>query len=441
MPLNVRRFGASCLVFLLLAGAVFAQATGSSAEDMQTRLGRARAFVAVRSYTAAAFELEKIRKESNDPSVQNIALMLLMNCHLENGDYKRINELLTETFTTLKATKGASSSSYITASTQVIKTARTQMDRYRQLGLNVADANIPAEVAAEIEKMRGTLETIVGQAKELSDSNKRSAEAFGLLEEVTNARSVMARDAYDSTRWKNEVADARDRLMNPQSAVVNVDETLADTTPTNPVQNNTTVASVSTPPVFTPVSAAVQQPTQQQTQILTANTTAGTVTPPSPSIFKEPAKQSATPATQVATAEKKADDTKSAETKPAQTRARVSGNSNQADDKPAPAENRVAETKTENAAPTSIGSLIDNATKKVAPVYPPMARNMRLTGVVRVDVVLGEEGEVLSAQANQGPEMLRRAAMDAIKQWKFKPHVKDGQPSKAAGFVNFNFAL
>src|ERR1044072_10023240 len=107
MPLNVRRFGASCLVFLLLAGAIFAQATGaSSTEDMKQRLARARAYVAVKSYTAAAFELEKIRKESSDPSVQNIALMLLMNCYLEKGDYQHTQDLLNETFAILKTSKG-----------------------------------------------------------------------------------------------------------------------------------------------------------------------------------------------------------------------------------------------------------------------------------------------------------------------------------------------
>src|SRR5262245_61758371 len=103
MPLNVRRFVASCLVFLILVGAIIAQTTGASNDDMKQRLARARSFVAVRSYTAAAHELEKIRNESADPSVQNIALTLLMNCYLENGDYRHAQELLSETFSALKS--------------------------------------------------------------------------------------------------------------------------------------------------------------------------------------------------------------------------------------------------------------------------------------------------------------------------------------------------
>lgn len=425
MPLNVRRFGASCLVFLLLAGAVFAQATGSSVEDMQQRLARARAFVAVRSYTAAAFELEKIRKESNDPSVQNIALMLLMNCHLENGDYKRINELLGETFSTLKATKGASSSSYYTVSTQIIKTARNQMERYRQLGLNVSDANMPPEVATEIEKMRGTLEVVVGQAKELSDINKRSAEAFGLLEEVTSARSMMARDAYDVTRWKNEVADARDRLSNSQGTVVNVEEPVTDVA--SAVQNNNAVASASPAPIFTPVTSTMPPAPP-------VNTAAKEVMPPAPVSTDAANNTAAINAGYTNTAE-----SKPAEKQPTQpaTRARVSGNTQQGN-----TETKVPEIKAvENVLPAALGSMVDLATRKVAPVYPPMARNMRLSGIVRIDVVVDEKGSVLSAEPSQGPEMLRRAALDAVKQWKFKPHLKDGQPTKASGFINFNFSL
>lgn len=427
MPLNVRRFGASCLVFLLLAGAVLAQATGGSgSEDIRQRLARARAYVAVRSYSAAAFELEKIRKETSDPSVQNIALMLLMNCHLENGDFKRTQELLGETYDLMKTTKGAASSSYFTVSGQVVKMARSQMERYKQLGLNVADPNMPAEVAAELEKMRATLELVVNQAKELSDGKKRSAEAFGLLEEVTNVRSVMSRDAYDSTRWKNEVADARERLSNSQATVVNVDEPLNDAA--NIAQNNSTVAANKLP-VFNTVSSAQLPPPNTSDNSKPAVTTekevpaASPAGPASKEVSKEVKQDTVAPAAST--------DAKLSENTPVQTRPRAS------DEKVAGSEKL---TSTDNNTTAAIGSLVEMATKKVAPVYPVMAKNMRVSGVVRVDVVLDEQGSVMSAQA-QGPEVLKRAAMDAVKQWKFKPIVKDGQPTKASGFINFNFSL
>ena len=92
-------------------------------------------------------------------------------------------------------------------------------------------------------------------------------------------------------------------------------------------------------------------------------------------------------------------------------------------------------------APLIVGSLIDYVTQKVNPVYPPAARTVRMSGVVKVDVVVDEDGRVAEVQKTSGPQMLQRAASDAIKKWKFKPFTRDGQATKATGFVSFNFSL
>jgi periplasmic protein TonB len=448
MPLNVRRFGASCLVFLLLAGAALAQATGASnPEDMKQRLARARAYVAVKSYTVAAFELEKIRKESNDPSVQNIALTLLMNCYLEKGDYQHAQDLLSETFVMLKAAPANSSSSYFTVSGQVLKMAKAQLDRYKQLGLSVSDPGTPQEVTAEIEKMRGTLELVVNQAKELSDSKQRSAEAFGLLEEVTNTRSTMARDAYDATRWKNEVADARERLANSQSQVMNVVDDGAPNT--QAVQNNNTLAAIpntnkpnATLPPIAPSTADLKTQIQSQQSNVAQNIPVKETLPApdnkTPNIVDVKTDKPSVAENAVLTSAAGASGAVAPDVAAnvAKTRARTSG------EKPAEAVQAPASPATSAAAPMkSVGSLVDIATKKVPPVYPQMAKTMRVGGVVRIDLVVDEQGSVVSANAVQGPDMLKRAAMDAVKQWKFKPLVVDGQPTKASGFVNFNFSL
>ena len=70
-----------------------------------------------------------------------------------------------------------------------------------------------------------------------------------------------------------------------------------------------------------------------------------------------------------------------------------------------------------------------------------MARNMRLTGVVKVELIIDESGQVTQVQNTSGPAMLQRAAMDAAKKWRFKPFTRDGQATKATGFVSFNFSL
>ena len=66
---------------------------------------------------------------------------------------------------------------------------------------------------------------------------------------------------------------------------------------------------------------------------------------------------------------------------------------------------------------------------------------MRQTGVVKVEVMVDENGQVSEVQKIEGPVLLQSAAKDAVKKWRFKPFVKDGQPVKATGFINFNFSL
>ena len=91
--------------------------------------------------------------------------------------------------------------------------------------------------------------------------------------------------------------------------------------------------------------------------------------------------------------------------------------------------------------PIDVGSLVAYATRQTQPVYPPAARTMRTTGIVKVEVTVNETGDVSDVQKTSGPPMLQNAAKDAIRKWKFKPFVRDGQPVKANGFVSFNFAL
>jgi TonB family protein len=95
----------------------------------------------------------------------------------------------------------------------------------------------------------------------------------------------------------------------------------------------------------------------------------------------------------------------------------------------------------EISSPLAVGSLIAYATEKANPVYPITARNMRMTGIVKVELVIDETGKVAEVQNTSGPPMLQRAATDAVKKWKFKPFTRDGLATKATGFVNFNFSL
>jgi periplasmic protein TonB len=85
--------------------------------------------------------------------------------------------------------------------------------------------------------------------------------------------------------------------------------------------------------------------------------------------------------------------------------------------------------------------LLEYAVQRTNPVYPQTARSLRQTGVVRVEIVVDEEGKVTAVQNLSGPALLQMAAKDAVKKWKFKPFLRDGQPVKATGYLSFNFNL
>jgi TonB family protein len=64
----------------------------------------------------------------------------------------------------------------------------------------------------------------------------------------------------------------------------------------------------------------------------------------------------------------------------------------------------------------------DRAIKsRVAPVYPEIAKRMRIGGVVKIEATVDADGKVTSAKAISGNRLLEVAAEDAVKQWKFMP--------------------
>ncbi len=87
------------------------------------------------------------------------------------------------------------------------------------------------------------------------------------------------------------------------------------------------------------------------------------------------------------------------------------------------------------------GLLQGSAIKKVSPPYPPIARAARAAGKVEVQVTISEQGEVIEAIAVSGHPLLRDAAVNAAKQWVFKPTELSGVPVKVQGILAFNFTL
>lgn len=87
------------------------------------------------------------------------------------------------------------------------------------------------------------------------------------------------------------------------------------------------------------------------------------------------------------------------------------------------------------------GVLQDSATKKVEPVYPPLAKAARVSGSVVVEVTVDEEGNVTVARTISGHPLLKDSAREAAQEWKFKPTLLSGVPVKVIGAITFNFNL
>jgi protein TonB len=398
---------------------------------MRDRISKAKAYIAVRNYNAAIYELENIRRETSDSSVDAVTNVLLMNSYLEQGDYKKAGDFLTDLYNQQKTTKPNAGAFYASVSAQVVKSARNQIDRYRALGLTVSDRNLPLEAVNDVERMRETLELVVKQAKEMSADKNKSAAAMGMLEEATNTRSALARDEYDARRWRDEVADSREQLANSRSVITNA----VDGTVTQFAIPQNMVAANSNPPIAAVVPAVQQQAAKQEPQAVFRPVTAEPL--PKPANSQIAAVE--TPRIEPASAKVPNTDTQRSRVIPEAPKQETPKQ-----ETPPAASNTTsgpAAPAVDPATPLSVGSLIAYATHQSSPIYPAAARTMRTRGVVTVEVTVNEDGDVVQVEKTSGPMMLQSAAKDAIRKWKFKPFTRDGQPVKATGFVNFNFNL
>jgi len=91
--------------------------------------------------------------------------------------------------------------------------------------------------------------------------------------------------------------------------------------------------------------------------------------------------------------------------------------------------------------PVSGGVLNGKALSLPAPTYPELARRMHTAGLVEVEVVVDENGKVISARALGGPPSLREASVQAAFRARFSPTKLSGQPVKITGQINYNFTL
>jgi len=108
----------------------------------------------------------------------------------------------------------------------------------------------------------------------------------------------------------------------------------------------------------------------------------------------------------------------------------------QINDEPPPPE---APKPTPPRAPISGGVLNGKAISLPKPAYPPIARAAHASGTVVVQVLIDENGSVVSAHAVSGHPLLQGAAVGAARQARFSPTKLSGQPVKVTGVIQYNF--
>ncbi|HWY07659.1 MAG TPA: TonB family protein [Candidatus Acidoferrales bacterium] len=97
--------------------------------------------------------------------------------------------------------------------------------------------------------------------------------------------------------------------------------------------------------------------------------------------------------------------------------------------------------RSEPAAPVPIGGDVKPAKliKSVQPVYPAMAKSQHVSGNIQIDALIDADGNVSAMKVLSGPALLREAALQSLKQWKYQPAELDGKPTSMHLTVTLQF--
>jgi protein TonB len=80
-------------------------------------------------------------------------------------------------------------------------------------------------------------------------------------------------------------------------------------------------------------------------------------------------------------------------------------------------------------------------THEVQPEYPLLARQMKVQGSVVLEAMVGKDGGIQDLRVLTGPSILASAAREAVKQWRFRPYVRDGQAVDTQTNITVNFTI
>ncbi|MBS1851284.1 MAG: energy transducer TonB [Acidobacteria bacterium] len=79
--------------------------------------------------------------------------------------------------------------------------------------------------------------------------------------------------------------------------------------------------------------------------------------------------------------------------------------------------------------------------RRVQPNYPPLARQARIQGQVMLQAEISKDGSIENLRLISGHPMLAPAAIEAVKQWKYRPYFLNGEPVEVETQITVNFSL
>ncbi len=79
--------------------------------------------------------------------------------------------------------------------------------------------------------------------------------------------------------------------------------------------------------------------------------------------------------------------------------------------------------------------------KKVIPTYPPLARQARVSGTVQLVGIIAKDGTIQQLQVASGHPLLVKAALDAVRQWIYRPTLLNGQAVEVIAPIDVIFSL
>jgi protein TonB len=78
---------------------------------------------------------------------------------------------------------------------------------------------------------------------------------------------------------------------------------------------------------------------------------------------------------------------------------------------------------------------------KQTPIYPVDAKAAHVQGTVVLGAIIGTDGTVKDLHVVSGPDQLQQAALDAVRQWRYRPYLLNGDPVEVRTTINIIFTL